>query len=258
MPRRKPFAVANWKMAMTIAESQCFVRALRENLGEVAGDIDVVLCPPYTALYAVAQTLADSSIELGAQDLSAATGEAHTGEISAALLSDVGCRWVLVGHWEIRRRSDETDVDLNRKIHAALSAGLRPILLIGESAEERGEAEAALGQRLPSLFAGIRASQVIRMVVIYEPEWTIGVHEPAAPDYVAAGCRFVRQWIGKTYDHSIARQVRTVYGGSVTPAYAEGLLSSPEVDGLGAGRQGRDPKAFAEIVRLIAEAKGLT
>jgi triosephosphate isomerase len=207
-------------------------------------------------LYPVAQALADSPIELGAQNLSAATGEAHTGEISAALLSDVGCRWALVGHWEIRRRSGETDLDINRKIHAALSAGLRPILLIGESAEERGDAEAALRQRLPSLFAGVRASQVTRMVVIYEPEWTIGVREPAAPDHVAAGCRLIRQWIGAAYDHTTACRVRTIYGGSVGPARAQGLLSSPEVDGLGAGRQGRDPRAFADVVRLIAEAKG--
>ncbi|MGD2177405.1 MAG: triose-phosphate isomerase [Anaerolineae bacterium] len=257
MSRRKPFAVANWKMAMTIAESQSFVPAFRENLGDVAGKVDIVLCPPHTALYPVAQALADSPIGLGAQNLSAATGKAHTGEISAALLSDVGCRWVLLGHWEIRRRTGETDVDVNRKIRAAVDAALRPVLLIGESAEERGQAKTALRRRLPLLFAGTRANHVARMVVVYEPEWTIGVDESAPPDYVAAGCRTIRQWIGATYDPTTADQVRTIYGGSVTPACAEGLLSSPAIDGLGAGRQGRDPKAFAEIARLIAEAKGL-
>jgi triosephosphate isomerase len=162
-----------------------------------------------------------------------------------------------VGHWEIRRRLGETDRDVNRKILAALDAGLRPMVLIGESAEERGEAEAALGQRLPALFAGTRADQATKMVVIYEPEWTIGVAEPAPPDTVAAGCRFIRRWVARAYGAATAENVRTIYGGSVTPACAEGLLFSPEVDGLGAGRQGRDPKAFAEIVRLIAEAKGL-
>lgn len=257
MRHRKPFAIANWKMAMTVAEGRRFVRAFRENLGDVAQAVDVVLCPPYTALYPLAQALGGSPVELGAQNVSAAKGKAHTGEVSAPLLAEVGCRWALAGHWEIRRRLGETDRDVNRKILAALDAGLHPMVLIGESAEERGEAEAALRRRLPALFAGTRTDQATRMVVIYEPEWTIGVAEPAPPDHVAAGCRFIRRWVARAYGAATAEKVRTIYGGSVTPAYAEGLLSSPEVDGLGAGRQGRDPKAFAEIVRLIAEAKGL-
>lgn len=242
---------------MTIGEGLSFVRAFREYLGNVAEEVDVVLCPPYTAVYRLAQALAGSPVQLGAQNVSAGTGKAHTGEISAPLLADVGCQWVLVGHWEIRRRLGESDIDVNHKILAALGAGLRPILLIGESAEERGETRRALGQRLPALFAGSRANQVAQMVVVYEPEWTIGVDEPALPRSVAAGCRFIREWIAGTFGSATAQKVRTIYGGSVTPAYAKGLLSSPEVDGLGAGRQGRDPKAFAEIVRSIAEAKGL-
>jgi triosephosphate isomerase len=258
MPHRKPFAVANWKMAMTIEEAKRFVHAFGKNLGEVTREVDVVLCPPYTALYPLAQALANSPIEIGAQDLSAATGSAHTGEVSAPLLSDVGCRWVLLGHWEIRRRNDETDDDVNRKIHAAFEAGLSPILLIGERAEERGNSEATLRRRLPILLGRTEANQVARIVVVYEPEWTIGVDRPAPPNHVAAGCRCIRQWIGEAFGKTTAHQVRTIYGGSVTPAYAKGLLSSPEVDGLGAGRQGRDAKAFAEIVRSIAEAKGLT
>jgi triosephosphate isomerase len=257
MPRRKPFALANWKMAMTIAESRSFVRAFCKNLGDAARRVDVVLCPPYTALYPVAQALADSPIQLGAQDLSAATGKSNTGEISGSLLVDVGCRWALVGHWEIRRRIGETDLKVNRKIRAALDAGLHPMVLIGESAEERGRTREALEQRLPVLFAETRANQVAKMVVVYEPEWTIGVDEPAPAEYVADGCRFIREWIAGSYGATTANKVRTIYGGSVTPTYAEGLLSSPEVDGLGAGRQGRDPGTFAEIVRLIAEAKGL-
>lgn len=254
-PGRKPFAVANWKMAMTVAEGQTFLRRFRDRLGDVATVVDVVLCPPYTVLYPVAQALVGSPIELGGQNLSPAEGKAHTGQISAQLLADVGCRWVLVGHWEIRRRNDESDADVNRKLLAALDAGLRPILLVGESADQRGDVEQALAQRLPALFAGSEAAQVARMAIVYEPEWTIGVDQPAPPDHVAAGCRFIRRWIGDAYDEATAGKVRTIYGGSVTPDYAEGLLASPHVDGLGAGRKGRDPEAFAEIVRLIAQAK---
>lgn len=256
-PIRKPFAVANWKMAMTISESLAFVRHFGAALGHLAGAVDVVLCPPYTALHAVAQALASSSIGLGAQNLCAATGEAHTGEISAPLLADAGCEWVLLGHWEVRRRTGETDVDINHKMHAALQAGLRPILLIGEAATERGRAEAALAERLPQLLAGCEQQQVARMAVVYEPEWTIGVQEPAQPQVVTAGCAFIRRWIDGKHGTKAAESVRIIYGGSVAPQYAEGLLGSSEVDGLGASRKGRDPTAFAEIVRVIVRAKGL-
>jgi len=254
---RKPFAIANWKMAMTISESLAFVRKFRTAVGDLAQAVDIVLCPPYTALHAAAQALAGSPIGLGAQNLCATPGKAHTGEISAPLLADAGCEWVLLGHWEIRRHMGETDVDVNRKMHAAFQAGLRPILLVGEAAMERGRSEETLAARLPHLFAECGAEQVARMAIVYEPEWTIGAQEPAPPDYVAAGCRFIRQWIGREYGVGVAEGVRTIYGGSVAPAYAEGLLASPEVDGLGASRKGRDPIAFAEIVRLIATAKWL-
>jgi len=253
---RAPFAVANWKMAMTIAEGRTFLRRFRERLGDLAGAVDVVLCPPCTALYPMAQALIGSPIALGAQNLSAAEGTAHTGQISASLLADAGCQWVLVGHWEIRRRDGERDADVNRKLVAALDAGLRPILLVGEGTDQRDQAEKALAHHLPALLAGTDAAQVARMAVIYEPEWTIGVDEPAPPDHVAAGCRFIRRWVADAYGDAVGAQLRTIYGGSVTPDYAEDLLASPHVDGLGAGRKGRDPDAFAEIVRLIARAKG--
>ena len=255
MSERKPFAVANWKMAMTIAESRRFVREFMPRLGSAAQVVDVVLCPPYTALHAVAQAVAATPIELGAQNVSAAAGRAHTGEISAHLLADVGCRWVLLGHWEIRRRIGERDVAVNRKALAALEAGLRPIFLIGEGADQRHQATTALHQRLPLLFAGIDAGDIADTVVVYEPEWTIGADQPASPDRVAAGCRAIRRWIAQTYGTATAEGLRTIYGGSVTPAHARSLLASPHVDGLGAGRQGRDPQAFAEIVRLIAQTK---
>ena len=256
-PDRRPLAIANWKMAMTISESLAFVHAFSAALGDLAQAVDVILAPPYTALYAVAQALADSPIGMAAQNVCAAPGKAHTGEISAPLLADAGCEWVLLGHWEIRRRTGETDADVNRKMHAAFGAGLRPILLIGEATPERERAEGTLAARLPGVFAGCNPEQIARMAVVYEPEWTIGVREPAAPGIVAAGCSTIRQWICHEYGAEAAQKVRIIYGGSVAPEYAKGLLISPEVDGLGASRKGRDPAAFAEIVRLIARAKGL-
>jgi len=256
-PERKPLAIANWKMAMTISESLTYVREFQAAMGHLVHLVDVVLCPPYTALHAVAQALAGGPIWLGAQNMCAASGEAHTGEVSASLLADAGCGWVLLGHWEVRRRTGEADEDVNLKMHAALRAGLRPILLVGEAAAERGQAERVLAARLPLLFAGCEPGQVARMAVVYEPEWTIGVREPASPEIVAAGCGLIRQWVGREYGPEAAGRMRVIYGGSVAPEYAGGLLASPEVDGLGASRKGRDPMAFAEIVRLVATAKGL-
>jgi triosephosphate isomerase len=254
---RKPLALANWKMAMTIAESLAFVRELRAAVGDLAQAVDIILCPPHTALYAIAQALADSPIALGAQNLCAAPGLAHTGEISAPLLANAGCEWVMLNHWEVRRSRNETDEDINRKVHAAFEAGLRPILLIGESSTERGQAREILETRLPNILTGCAETQVAQMALLYEPEWTIGVKEPAPPEYVAAGCGIIRQWLSRTYGAGCASAIRIIYGGSVTPEYAAGLLSSPQVDGAGAGRKGRNPTAFAEIVHLIAAAKGL-
>jgi triosephosphate isomerase len=256
-PGRKPLAISNWKMAMTISEGRSFVRDFRVAVGDLARAVDIVLCPPYTALHAVAQVLAGSPLMLGAQNLYAVPGEAHTGAVSASLLADAGCEWVLLGHWEIRRRTGETDADVNRKVHAAFEAGLRPILLIGETATERGQADDVLAARLPLIFAGCEVEQVSRMALVYEPEWTIGVREPAVSETVAGGCSLIRRWIAREYGEDVADGVRIIYGGSVTPGYAGGLLASPEVDGLGASRKGRDPVAFAEIVRLIAAARGL-
>jgi triosephosphate isomerase len=255
--KRKPLALANWKMAMTIPESLAFVRQFCAAVGDLAQKVDIVLCPPYTALQPTAQALADSPIALGAQNLCAASGLAHTGEISAPQLADAGCEWVMLNHWETRRRTGESDADVNRKMLAAFDAGLRPILLVGESNAERGQATEVLRERLPTLFANCQAEQVAKMALVYEPEWTIGMKEPAPPGYVAAGCRVIRQWLGRTYGADPASAARIIYGGSVAPEYATGLLASPEVDGAGASRKGRDPIAFAEIVQLIAAAKGL-
>lgn len=254
---RKPLALANWKMAMTIPESLDFVHQFRAAVSDLAQMVDIVLCPPYTALQSMAQALTGTPIALGAQNLYAAPGLAHTGEISAPLLADAGCEWVMINHWEIRRRTGEGDVDVNDKMHAAFQAGLCPILLVGESDTERGKAAQALKERLPTLFANCEPKRVAKMALLYEPEWTIGVKEPARPEYVAAGCGMIRQWLGREYGGSVAEDVRIIYGGSVAPEYATGLLTLPEVDGVGASRKGRDPVAFAEIVRLIAAAKGL-
>lgn len=254
---RKPLALTNWKMEMTVARSLAFLQDFESAIGDLAQKVDIILCPPYTALYPMAQALKDSPITLGGQNVSTAPGGAYTGEISAALLADVGCRWVMLGHWEVRRHFGDTDETVNRKLHATQKAGLSPILLVGEARGEQDRFREALAAQLQRVLKDCDAQQIEEMVVVYEPEWTINVEEPASPEHIGAGCGFIREWLAGHCGMSAAQAVRIIYGGSVTPAYARDLLEAPDVDGLGASRKGRQVEAFAEIVRLIAAAKGL-
>lgn len=263
--KRKPVALANWKMEMTISESLGFVRHFEALAGDLLQQVQVVLLPPYTALHAMSQALGKSPIELGAQTVSAAAGGAHTGEISARLVADAGGRWAQLGHWELRRHQGITDEVINKKVHQALAVGLGIILLIGESGEivtqERMDADRvsqALDCQLSSVLADCTAEQVRRIVFVYEPEWTIGIAKPAPPAHVEAGCLFIRQWLATHFDRELSQAVRLAYGGSVSAAYARNLLALPELDGLGAARNGRDPDIFAGIVRLIANTRAVS
>jgi len=253
---RRPFALANWKMAMTIEEGRRFVGRFIEQIGNLADGADMVLCPPYTAIYPLSLAIGPHSVELGAQNLWAGSGIAHTGEVSARLLTDAGCRWVILGHWEVRRRTGEDDAHVNQKMHSAFEAGLQPILMIGEETAQQGQAERILADRLPLFLAGATPEQVGRSVMVYEPEWTIGALEPASPQYISSVCGFIREWIQQNYGQKPAKGVRIIYGGGVSPEFTRDLLASPDVDGLGVGRKGRDPDAFAQIVRILVTVKG--
>jgi triosephosphate isomerase (TIM) len=255
--RRKPFALANWKMTMTMTEGLEFAGRFRQAVGDLPYQMEIVLCPPYTAIYSVSGALAGSAIHIGGQNLFTGPGVSHTAEISAPLLSDAGCTWVMLGHWEVRRRLAETDPVVNEKMLAAFEAGLRPILMIGEAAGEKGHAAEVLSTRFDTALSGLSPLQVSEMAICYEPEWTINAREPAPTEDIASACSSMRGWIRKAYGTKAAEGIRIIYGGSVTPEYAGDLLSSEDVDGLGAGRKGRDPAAFSQIVKKIAAAKGL-
>ncbi len=252
---RKPLALSNWKMAMTIAESLAFVRDFEAIAGGLLDEVDVVICPPFTALWPVARALRDSRIQLGGQNIAPSADLARTGQISAALLADVGCRWVMLGHWEVRGCLGDEDATVNRKVHLALDAGLATILLVGEARDEQAPLADALGRQLGRVLAGCQAGQVKTMAFVYEPEGAIGVAEPASPEHVAAGCSVIRGWLRERWGNAVAERVRIIYGGSVAPEYAADLLACPDVDGLGAARRGRDPATFAQIVRLIAQVR---
>jgi triosephosphate isomerase len=243
-------------MEMTVEQGLAYLQRFQANVSGLLDQVDIILCPPYTALYPLANALADSPIQLGVQNLSEAEGGAYTGEISALLAADAGACWAQLGHWELRRHKGETDESVNRKVHRALDAGLNLILLVGEARGIFGtQTLAALDQQLSCVLAGCRADQVAKMILVYEPEWTIGVQQPAPVAHVESGCAFILSWLADRYGQDAARTVRMVYGGSVSPETAQSLLALPDLDGLGAGRKGRDPDAFADIVRLIVEAR---
>ncbi len=252
---RKPFALANWKMAMTVSEGQAFVQTFAALADDLLETVEVVLCPPYTALWGVAQALPHDRLQLGGQDMAPTNDPARTGDISAALLADAGCRWVMLGHWEVRRHHGDDDAAVNQKVHLALEAGLTPILLVGEARDETAPRERALSGQLERLLDGCQADQVARMVLVYEPEAAIGRQRPAPPSQVAKGCAAIRRWLRQQWGEATSEQVRIIYGGSVAPAFAPALLRLSDLDGLGATRRGRDPHSFYEIVRQIAAAK---
>jgi len=252
MRARKPFTLANWKMAMTAEESLAFVGQFLASAADLATRVDIVICPPYTTLSQLTRAVAGTPLAVGGQDLWSGSGNAHTGAISGALLADAGATWVMVGHWEVRRRMRETDVAVNLKVRAALETGLRPILLVGE---EWGTVFDA--GRLSALLNRCPGETVAQMAFVYEPEGAIGMSKPATPGHAARGCRAIRAWLAQEYGTDVAGQTRVIYGGSVTPAHAPALLADPDLDGLGASREGRDPAAFAEIVRRIAASHDL-
>ena len=254
-PARRPMAEANWKMAMTVAESLSFLQEFCSLAAGSLGKVDVLLCPPFTAISPMARALLGVPIELGAQNLAAEDDPAHTGQVSAALAFEAGSRWAVVGHWEVRRDLGDDDARVNRKVHLALAAGLRPLLMIGESQPESSIQHAEIANQLERVLEKCAAEQVSSMAFIYEPIWAIGAAEPASTDHAARGCELIRARLASQYGDDVARAVRILYGGSVSPDHAPALLSSPDIDGLGVGRQGRHPASFANIVNQISSAK---
>lgn len=252
---RQPLAVSNWKMTMSIEQCRSFVRDFLSLAGDDLEQVEVVLCPPFTALHPVAQAIAGTRLQLGAQDMAATDEIARTGQVSASLLLDAGCQWVMLGHWEARRYLGDTDEIVNRKIRLAFEYSLRPIALVGPESEPDSSLQVSLAQQLERLLDGCRGEQVARMAFVYEPEGKIGGEAPEEPRAVAAGCGIIRGWLAEKWGNRVAEQVRIIYGGSVAPEYAPNLLASPHVDGLGASRQGRDPASFARIVHSIRSAE---
>lgn len=246
---RRPIIVGNWKMHKTTAEAVALVQALRSSVAQVH-DVDIGVAPPYTALMVVAEALRGSTIFVTAQNMHWEPQGAFTGEISAAMLSDVGCTRVIVGHSERRQYFAETDATVNRKLKAALNAQLDPILCIGETLDQReGNATfSVLAQQIRQGLADIAAAGMSRVVMAYEPIWAIGTGKTATPAQAQEVHAFIRGLLGELYGKALADEVRIQYGGSVNAGNIHTLMTQPDVDGALVGGASLEASSFEQIV----------
>jgi triosephosphate isomerase (TIM) len=247
---RKKLIAANWKMYKTPAEAQAFVAALLPHVWEHERD-EIVLCPTFVAIPAVVEATRDSRIEVGGQDMFWEKEGAYTGAISATMLRAAGCSHVVLGHSERRQYFGETDDTVNRKLKAALVAGLKPIVCVGEVLQEReaGVTDDVLRRQCGIAFREISAGGAHPIVVAYEPVWAIGTGKTATPELAAEAHRTIRAEAAQAFGDEVAARMRILYGGSVKPDNAKALMSQQEIDGALVGGASLDPKSFAAIVK---------
>ena len=246
---RRPFIAGNWKMNLNRAEAVALARAVAERSTSVT-NADLAVCPPSVYLEAVGKALAGSKVGLGAQNMYHEASGAFTGEISAAMLVDLGCRYVILGHSERRHVLGETDAEINRKVIAALQAGLTPIVCVGELLAERdaGQTSAVIRRQFDGSLAGISAADLPKIVIAYEPVWAIGTGKVATPEQAEEVHLDLRKIIAERYNAGLAQQVRIQYGGSVKASNAAELLSQPDVDGALVGGASLKADDFFGIV----------
>ncbi len=247
---RKPVIAGNWKMHKLIAEALQTVADLKPRVARAA-HCEIVLAPPFTALRAVAELLEGTNIRLAAQDVCDVNGfGARTGEISAVMLRDVGCQYVIIGHSERRQFYAETDEMVRRKIGAALEAGLTPIVCVGETLAEReaGMAETVVKRQVDAAVKGLNPDEVAGLLIAYEPVWAIGTGRTASPEQAQAMQAYIRQQVATLAGEDAARRMRILYGGSVRPDNIRSLMAEPDIDGALVGGASLDPRSFSEIV----------
>jgi triosephosphate isomerase len=247
---RKLIIAGNWKMNKTVAEALALVQDLKSDLANVA-EVDIVVCPPFTALSEVAKVIRGSNIRLGAQNISEHNSGAYTGEIAAEMLKEFGARYVILGHSERRQYQKESDELISKKARAAHAAALEPIVCIGETLAEReaGQMEKVLETQVRGSLTGLGRDQMVETIIAYEPVWAIGTGKTATTDQAQAAHAFIRGLLAKLYDETTARRVRIQYGGSVKPSNARELMTQPDVDGALVGGASLEAQSFTEIVK---------
>jgi triosephosphate isomerase len=247
-PPRTPLIAGNWKMYKTEEQAEEYIQALLPRLSAIDA-VDVAICVPFTDLRAMIDSARGSRVEVYAQNMHQEPEGAYTGEVSAAMLSELDVHGVVLGHSERRARFGETDKALAQKVPAALEAGLVPILCVGETEQERDndDTDRKLRQQIKDDLAGVRSDRLAEVVIAYEPVWAIGTGRVASVEQAQDAIAFIRALVGDR-DAEAAQRVRLLYGGSVKPENARELLGQPDVDGALVGGASLDAESFAAIV----------
>jgi len=247
---RKLIIAGNWKMNKTVAEAVALVHALKLEVANVR-EVDIVVCPPFTALADVSKAVQDSNIRLGAQNMSEHNYGAYTGEICAGMLKEFYTRYVILGHSERRQYQKEPDALIAKKAAAAHASAIKPIVCVGETLAEResNQMEKVLEAQVRGSLAGLTTEQMVETVIAYEPVWAIGTGKTATTQQAQDAHAFIRKQVAKMFDETVARRVRIQYGGSVKAANARELMSQPDVDGALVGGAALEVRSFADIIK---------
>ena len=246
---RKTVIAGNWKMNKTLSETRAYAEELKAILPKGKW-CDVVLCVPFVNIPAAIRLFKDCRVSIGAQNCHYEATGAYTGEVSAEMLKEVGAKYVIIGHSERRQYVNETDATVNKKVHAALEVGLRPIVCVGESLEQRemGVTMDLIAYQVKCALSGVSADKVRHVVIAYEPLWAIGTGKTATAEQAGEVCEAIRTVIRKLYGARVARSVTIQYGGSMNPGNAAELLAQPDVDGGLIGGASLKPDQFVDII----------
>jgi len=249
---RRKLLAANWKMYKTPAETQAFCRDFLPMIVGFNGE--VVLCPPAVCIPATVDAVKGSAVHVGAQNVHWDKEGAFTGELSTGMLLAAGCTHVIIGHSERRQYFGETDSTVNKRLEAALEAGLTPICCIGEMLEERksGLTDEVLRRQCTVAFRGISGEKAAKLTIAYEPVWAIGTGHTATPEMAQEAHLTIRAEAAKALGQRVADDLRILYGGSVKPENAHALMAQPDIDGALVGGASLDPKSFATICKAAA------
>ena len=247
---RKLIIAGNWKMNKTVAEALDLVNGLKRELANIK-EIDIVVCPPFTALSDVSKAILNTNIRLGAQNMSEHNFGAYTGEIAAGMLKEFSVRYVVLGHSERRQYQKETDELIAKKALAAHAASLKPIVCVGETLAQReaGRTELVVGTQLRKSLAALSAGQMEETIIAYEPIWAIGTGKNATADQAQDAHMFIRKQLAAMFNETVARHARIQYGGSVKPSNARELMSQRDVDGALVGGASLEDRNFSDIIK---------
>lgn len=248
---RTPIAAANWKMKMGLADSKKWAEDF--TVGLDADGVETIVAPSPHALDALSRQFEDTDVQLSAQDMHWANKGAFTGEISPEMLTEIGCDYVIIGHSEPRTLFGETDEDVNRKVEAAFREGLKPIVCVGESLDEResDRTKKKVFFQIRAALSGISERNLNDLVIAYEPLWAIGTGESATPEQAQQVHGWIRGLLNEEYGGNIAEQVRVVYGGSVKPYNIDELYAEPDIDGALVGSASLEVDSFSAIVEAV-------